>query len=362
MKSVLIVVISIILVIAIGLAVVMGLLIAGKLPQNAFDFSPTLELANRQTFDAASLSQVSISYRSDSVELYVTDGDEVVLEEYFSNWKEEYLARTSINSGHLQISQGERRSGISFGFFSWNSKIKLFVPRQWLGSLSAETSSGSIRCEDSLQLASFSAKASSGSVRIASVQSAGAITLSASSGSVHAENLDAEGDITLSASSGSIRIGTAHGANIYAEGSSGSIQFENAAGAIVRAKASSGSIKFGRLDGAFDLKNSSGSIRVESGTAHGTATGSSGSIRVSLSALDGDVSLQGTSGNVRLAVPNGTAMHFSASTTSGSISSPDDDALSYNQKGNQASGSFGASPQHHVNLQASSGSVRLEWN
>lgn len=365
-KVTMIVVIVLLAVVAIGLCGFLVLSLTGVMPQlNLFSWTGNLELANRQVLSAEELSSLSVQYSSEKIKLlYSASAQEIVLEEYMSSWDEDMLATVNRQDGAVNISAGKRPLRPF-----WRAEIRLYLPAAWAGEVALSNSSGSIRGDEAgtFHFGSFSAKCSSGSIRLNHIESDGDITLQTSSGSVEAQALDApNGRIDLSASSGSIRMGNTNGRQVAANTSSGSIRGKAVCGESVEASASSGSIQFEYLGGQFALKNTSGSITVEGGDGYGTAQTSSGSVRVALEALGGDLSLSSTSGSCRLTLPLGTAIDFSAETNSGSIKVDDAGGLgsvSYNQKGNQAQGSFGqGTAQNAVQMKASSGSVRLEWS
>lgn len=359
MKGLIIGVICFVLVVAVGLVGFLVIGISGGLPQmSLFNWEANLELANRQVFSASEIDELTVQYSSERITLLPSNGDEIVLEEYMSNWDDEMLATTAQSGNSLSIRAGQRPIRI---FSFWRAHINIYVPQQWMGDLKLENSSGSIVCEQDVLVNNFTAASNSGSIKLETVTAKGSIHLKASSGSVKAQQLAADGSVTVSTSSGSIKLGTVQAADIDASASSGSVKFEQARAETITATASSGSIQFEYIEGIFNLQNSSGSIRVEDGIGSGQCQNSSGGVRVTLSELTGNLKMKTTSGNCRLTLPEGTAFNFSGSTTSGSINLPKDGSVGYNQKGNEASGSFGAGAEYLVEMQASSGGVKVEW-
>lgn len=361
MKKALVALIVVIAVLAVGLVAFMVMGITGGMPGGFGFLNARVELANRQTFPASQLRALSMRYSLEEITLLPADGDDIVLEEYFSSWDEGMKAQVETQGDRLNIRQGNRPN--LFGLFSWRGEIKLYLPDSWQGELELESRSGTIVSESELNLQALEAKASSGSIRMSTVRAVGDIALTCTSGSVRAERLQAGGEVQMNTTSGSVRAGTVEAAAITAEANSGSVHFEQATAGTVEAGTTSGGLRFERLDGQFKLKSSSGGVKVEAGAGFGTASATSGSVEVRLDSLEGDVSLKASSGSCKLYVPPGSAFTFSARVSSGGIHTPDDGALSYNQKGNEAQGSFGsAPPTHNVEMEATSGSVRLNWN
>lgn len=352
MKKAMIAMICLMLVLAIGMVAVMvvgitgGGLSIGEPP-----------LVNRQAFSASDYETIRVSYSSESVTVLRSQSGEVVLEEYMSRYNDSMLADIDNGGGALSIRSGER------GWLSmWRCKIKVYLPTDWQGTLYLESSSGSVHVEANYEaLQALEVQSSSGSVHVQRVVCKGDISLKTSSGSVHAEYLETEGQVYLHANSGSVRPGEVKAETIDAESSSGSVQFESAIADRVRGHSNSGSVRFGRLEGLFELSSNSGTVEIENGSGGGNATSSSGSVRITLQQLTANLTMQSNSGSAKLYVPQGTAMHFFGKTNSGSIRTPFNDELSFNERGNEASGSVGASPEYTVDMRASSGSVTVEW-
>lgn len=360
MKKLMIGVICFISLAAVGLLVYMGLVIGKVAPSfGAGGLFSEPPLVNRQVFEASAFSEISLGYHSESITLLPSAGGEVVLEEYMSRWDESMLARVSAAAGSLSIRSGERPMLRIFP--SWRCKVKLYVPAQWLGALSLETTSGGLHSEHDFSFGSFSAKTSSGGIRLGGITAREGISLAATSGGIGCEGLTAGGEVTLKAASGGIRLGAVKAEAPRAESTSGGMHFDSASAREITAENTSGGLRFGRIEGAFRLRNSSGGVSVDGGAGQGSVQTTSGGIRLTLEELQGDLAMEAGSGTVRLYLPAHSAFAFEAETGSGSIRAPEDGGLSYNEKGNEAAGSFGENPEHKVEMRATSGGVRLEW-
>ena len=293
-------------------------------------------LANRQVFSASEIKALAVSYRSDSVTVYPAGGDDVVLEEYFSQWDEGTLATCTQDGGSLVITGGQRAPQLFF-----RSEIRLYIPPKWAADVKLDTSSGSIRSDVFMQFASLSAASNSGSVRLGDVDAgSGEVLLAAKSGSVHAGSV-AGGAVVLNSISGSIRVDSVKGENVVAT-------------------CASGGITVGALQGQFALESKSGGMHVENCAGSGSAKSSSGSVNVAFSALTGPLAAESTSGSVRISLPAGTGVDFSAKTSSGSIRTNFKDRLFYSEDGKTATGTIGEEPRYAVRCQASSGSVHVD--
>lgn len=355
MKKVIVVMICVLLVVAVGLTLFLTRVLSGGFNFSWESIEP--ELANRQVFNADDFDTLVVDYNSESITFLPSSNNEIVLEEYMSEWNDNMLAKISTGGNTLSIQAGERKKFVTM----WNATIKVYLPTQWEGSLQAEANSGSLRCEQDLTLENLLLTTTSGSIRMAGLDVKGTVGMSASSGSISANDITAGGAVTLKSNSGSVNVGKMTAQAITADTSSGSITLESAIATTIHMESSGGSLRAGYLEGIFELQSNSGSIHVEDGKGGGMAKCSSGTVRMVLQELTADLFLKSNSGGVRLTLPSSAAFHFKASTSSGSIKTPFDNQLSFNSKGNEANGSIGQAPQLQVECEASSGSVHVEW-
>lgn len=362
MKKFMIATICLLLVVALGLGAVLVLGLNGTLPVFRFGSVQNLELANRQVFSTSGLKNLSVSYSSERITLLPSATDEIVVEEYMSRWEDDMLATVTHEGDSLAVQSGRRSFNIGI-FNFWRAEVRVYVPAMWLGHVTLTNSSGSIRGEGDFSFQSFTVSNTSGSIKVQSIGAEEDITLSGSSGSISADRLSAGGQVYAENTSGSIKMGEVEGEGITLAASSGSVKCESATAKQVQATSSSGSIHFGYISGEFAIKNTSGSLKVESGSGHGSVEGSSGSVEVSLQALTGDLFLKTTSGSCKLYLPRDTALHFTGHTSSGSVKTPEDASWSeFESRDKQdVKGTLGKDAKHTVEMRASSGSVRLEW-
>lgn len=359
MKKVIVTAICLVLVVAVGLTTILVLGITGVVPSLGWGGNTTRELVNLQVFDASDIDALNVSYSSDEIEILPATGNELVLEEYMTRNDESYKATTALNGGTLSIRAGERPFAI--GMWGFSSRIKLYLPQNWGADVRIENTSGKVEAEVSLNFNSLTVKNTSGSIKLYQVEATGDIHLENTSGSIKADLLRAGGSVILSASSGSVKPGSVYAQEIRASCSSGSIQFDHAAAKTVTAANTSGGVKFDRIEGDFELSTSSGSVDVNSGSGQGSAKSTSGSVDVTLEQLEGDLSLTSTSGGCKLELSRGTEFELYCNTGSGSIKVPQEDAQRYSETNKDVTAVFGQAPEYRVNMQATSGSVKLSW-
>lgn len=187
------------------------------------------------------------------------------------------------------------------------------------------------------------------------------VRLSSSSGNIVLLRELTADNLGLSVNSGSIR---AHEAltvsgSFEAESSSGNIHLDQPLTAqALYARANSGSIS---LDAAtveqFDLRASSGNISATALSGGGSARVNSGSINIGLREPLSDIDLQASSGSIRVEVDSSAAFNFEGRCSSGSIRA--NFPLEKNDKGNRASATVGAKPAFAINAETNSGSINI---
>lgn len=359
MKKLMVVLICILLVVAVGLSLFLYSAINNGFSWFSWNFDTTTELANRQVFSADDFDSLLLQYESDTITILPSAGNEIVLEEYMSEWENNMLAQIDTANRSLTISQGKRPLAV-MGF--WNNQIKLYIPARLTADLTIENHSGSIKSEHNFEVNSLALSSSSGSIKVAGFTVQQDALISTSSGSLYADTLTAGGTATLSASSGSVKAQQIQAQKLYANTNSGSLLLEEAQADTIELKNSSGSIAVGHISGTFDIRSSSGSIKVEGGAGSGSIENTSGSIHLTLQQLTGNLSVKGSSGSQRINLPEDSSFHFQANTSSGSIKTPFDSDLSFNRSGKQATGSVGNSPQWTVECTSTSGSIRVDFS
>lgn len=338
MKKVVIAAIAVVGAIIVALVV---LLIVG-ISKGGFDMAWGLsaELRNRQTFSVEDIDTLMIDYSSDSIHIYQSDGDEIILEEYDTHWDESKAAVTSLNNGTLKITQGKRPIQIGIFIFK-ESYVNIYVPSYWYGDMDVSCTSGSIKAEDDWSLHSMSIKCSSGTIRLGSISADGDLTIKTTSGSIKSSALTANGKLNVHATSGTIKCTAL------------------SAGGSIKVTCNSGTITLEKVTGSFDVSTTSGGVRIGDVSGSGYVEANSGTINLGLSALYGDLSTKTTSGSIKITILEDFSFSFSASVGSGMIKTPFDDSLSYNKSGNKATGNVGGDPQYTLSCQAGSGTIRV---
>jgi len=323
--------------IAVGLICLLTISISRGTEGFSQGFSNT-KLVNTQNISLDEINSINILYQSDDVTFFTSDSEELILKEYMNYTPDDNALSTINKSGSdLTIKNGKQKLRFTaFRLFSSSTRVEIYLPDNYHEKLNIETSSGNINSDLSLTFSEFAASSSSGNIKINEVYS-DRISASASSGNITFQV--AEGNRQFSTTSGNIKVLDGIGDSNF-DASSGNITVKKASGHI-EAEASSGNIDIIDSVGGGDLSTTSGNIKFE------------------LTSLTGDVELTASSGDVRVIFPNEASFDFTAKTSSGDIRTFFDEVLSYNKKGNEASGTVGSSPNIDVNIETSSGNVRV---
>lgn len=359
------------------------------------------ELLTTVPSPAEGVKRLTVTAGSPSVQIIAVDGDTFTAHHYGAKDTPADEWVTVRRDGDTLRVEIPRVNRVYVGVWFVNERLVLEVPRDWIGTVNAETSSGSLNIEDSfswkdtsLQTSSgslrvdrtltidgpFRAKTSSGSLNLDELTAAsadlqtssgslranrsiavtGAFRAQTSSGSLHMDGLTAD-SAELQTTSGSLNADgrlTLTGA-LTAETTSGSLRLSGDVQAqSVRASTSSGHLTVNHAETeTFDLTSTSGGISGGEISGRGQMKSSSGSIRVDTLRLNGDTDVRATSGSVKLGVPRDITFSFEGNSGSGSING--DYEMYYKDKNNKSAffdhGQNGAM----LRVETSSGSIRI---
>lgn len=380
MRKLIITLVSIFAVIAIGLVCLLVVAInSGGLHMNGNSFNLShLELVNTQTVALDGIDDISIEYQADDVVFYTSDSEELILKEYMNfTPKEDELTRINSSRSRLTL-KGRVYNNYSHWLFSMNrsSRMEIYLPSEYSNALSVSSSSGDISSDLIFHVTGFSASSTSGDISLNEVY-AERITSSASSGEITYQT--AEGERSFSSTSGDIRIDSGNG-NTSASSTSGSITIKNANGEL-SAAASSGDIRIEASSGKKDVETTSGEIVITDSDGYTEASASSGDIRISklagagrfgttsgeilvdfaddAAAINDDIRVGASSGDVSLTIPKELQFDFSAEVSSGEIDTFFDNQLSYSKDDKNAYGTIGANPSIQLDISTTSGNIRV---
>ncbi|MDF2510296.1 MAG: hypothetical protein K0S04_162 [Herbinix sp.] len=379
MRKLIIILISIFSIIIVGLIVLLVIMIGygGFRINSSVSGYSNLKLVNTQNADLEGIEAIVIDYDSEDVVLYTSDTGELVLKEYMSfSPKEDDFTRITKSGGKLNL-EG-RKEHVNSWIFGMNrySRMEIYLPSGYSGTLSVSTSSGVIDSDMALILKKFDASCSSGDIKMNEV-TAEDINVSTSSGSITFKK--AEGARSISSSSGDIEIQAGAG-DTQVSSTSGSIIIENVVGQL-KAEASSGDIVIKASSGKKDIRTSSGEIIITDSEGYTRAYASSGDLRITELAGAGDftttsgvvtvifakdasfindnIKIESSSGDVDLTIPSELRFSFNANTSSGDIRTYFDDLIDFSKDERDASGTVGSSPLINLDISTTSGDIQV---
>jgi len=284
-------------------------------------FSMNAKLRNTIEIPLSQVESLSVSYGSKNLKIYVWQEDEIVVKEYLNSGSGDALATKTIENGKAMITGGQTKWGFNLLWGGLGEKIEIYIPESGLTSLELETGSGNIAVQEEFAFTgdNVSVQAGSGNINWGCTKAA---------------------SISLKAGSGNIRVQDLIGEQVSVSTNSGNISVKNISGSIY-AKAGSGNITLEKISGQCEAETGSGNLKVEA------------------KQVTGDISLVSGSGNQRLELPEGLSFELTVKTGSGNINTDYDSALSYNKKGNEATGQVGNAPASKISLKAGSGNVSV---
>ena len=379
MRRFIITMVTVFAVITAGLICLMIVAInAGGLRRSGTYFGSNLKLVNTQNVSLDGIQTLTIDYYSDDVTFYEGDTSELILNEYMSYTPgDDDLTRIIKNESKVRLDG--RRDNFRGWFFNFNrsSRVEIYLPSDYKGELSVSTSSGNISSDMVFAVKNFKASCSSGDIKLTEVY-AGNIDAATSSGNITMDK--AEGKRIISATSGDIKILGGEG-DTGVSSSSGNITIEASKGSL-KAEASSGDITIRNSSGQKDIETTSGQIVITDSDGYTEASASSGDIRINdfsgagnfettsgaiklayaedAAAIEEDIIIKASSGDVNLTLPAEAEFNFQAGTSSGDIRTSFDDSLAFDKNDDHASGIIGSNPSFDLKVTTNSGSIHVD--
>lgn len=161
--------------------------------------------------------------------------------------------------------------------------------------------------------------------------------------------------LQLRSLSGAIRVTDAP-ATVSAETTSGSITVSGAGG-DVKVSSTSGAIDLTQVGGAVKAVATSGGIRAADAGGPVVATTSSGGLNVQAARIQGAYDLSASSGSILMQIPAGAGVTVSARSSSGTVSGPP--WLTIGEGRNSGAGTSGAG-RYTITARTSSGAIRID--
>jgi hypothetical protein len=223
----------------------------------AFNIGRNTSMVKEESFPTDGLNGFNLHTSHQRISVTVNNGENLTIRQYDGD--NAVLFSTDIGGGILTV-RTDPKFTVMIGI-NISPHLEISVPRSYEGTVSLNTSSGSVRIEEGVAWGDTSIKTSSGSVRINAPSSFGALRIKTSSGSIRSGDING-GDITAESSSGSQTFGTlsAEG-SVSLTASSGSVKANAVHSERHQIRTKSGSIRIGELTGEGDVRSNSGSVK-----------------------------------------------------------------------------------------------------
>lgn len=287
------------------LVAVGGLMIAAAVVKGNFDLDNRKGLSDEmKTFEVTeAFSDIHVEDVESNIHLLpAADGEcRVVCPEKLDG---SVYYTVTVSGGKLSIQRHDRRKWFQYIGISLKSQdVKIYLPEEAYGKLTAHSVSGSIRVEEGFTFENANLESTSGSIRMYSAVEK-TLTAESTSGRVTIENASPE---ILTAKTGSGRIALSHirSAEISARSTSGKIELTDViAEEKLYARSTSGGVALEGCDGgAIRLESTSGSVKGTLLSEKIFITDSaSGSVRVPRSAAGGECEISTTSGSIEIEI------------------------------------------------------------
>lgn len=296
------------------------------------------QLVNTQNASLDNIESLDIKFYSDDITFYTSDTEELILKEYknYTPEKDE-LAKISVNNSRLSIKGAETNITHVFGAVNHYSRAEIYLPKDYTRELSVSTTSGNIDSELVFKLKQLELYCSSGDIRINEVY-ADEIAISTTSGNITVQI--AEGNRQISSTSGDI--------DVY--GGTGDSSLDTTSGNVTLKKSS----------GKLSVNTSSGDIRLNALDGGGEISTTSGNVQFKLEKITNDITLNASSGEITLRLPDTASFNFAADSSSGDIRTFFDENLSFSNNRRQATGTIGGTPNITIQTKTTSGNIDIQ--
>ncbi len=319
---------------------------------------PDYKLVQEKELPAESIDSLEIRYRNFmSVIFYENSDDTILIREYLNFTPSNKQLSEIKTAGDTVTVQGPKTNFYTGSFLpAPNGYTEIWLPSKIYDSLSVQTVSGDIRSDFPLAPGALTANSTSGDITFPDLES-DRTSVSTISGDILLSSVSGA-SVSLSTTSGNIVTGDISGESNVST-TSGEVRITEAEKNL-SVNSVSGDVRVESLNAPFRFNTTSGEIIVENGSGSGKASSVSGDIRLSLTdALTGNLTLNTTSGDIALALPETSSFYLDFDSTSGSCNTFFDDRLSFNKRGNQASGEYGSNSENKLNVSTTSGDLRI---
>lgn len=344
-------------------------------------FSKESSLIKEENISSNGIKKLNIDTDDCSIRFSAGSGNSINIQQYGpSNSDDDDKFTISQNGDTLKIEKRHQIFKFSFFVFTF-PRLLIEVPSNWYGNVTASTASGGITLSDEFNWEEVKLKALSGGIGIDENLTAKKLSADSSSGSIKClEDLKIEESIKLSTLSGGIRLkGNITSQELKASSSSGGfscdgdlnitdeVKVNALSGSVkllrnitsnkVELESSSGGIKGGKINASnFNIHSRSGSTNIESLSGSGSIASSSGGIKIDNFSPKDNVELSCLSGGINISLPKDLSFTFNAKVTSGGVHTD----FPTSNEGRNYSATVGENPTASIKLDSSSGGITVK--
>lgn len=253
--------------------------------------NPTANLINTQEWASSSVSKIHLDYYFDEILILPSSNSNIVLKEYLSQKGSQYQASISNSGGTVKVTQGERPSGVTY-----SSKIELYVPNNYNGTVQLDVADGSIAVRGVLTIDTMILNLDEGKIQVDKLTATNKFTTKSDYGVVYLTDCKGNVDVTV-------------------------------------------------YDGSIIVANSNigGSIKATDYTV----------MNIGLSGVYSNININNKEGTVRLALPTGDSFKIDAIVTDKYGTLSNTFSNTFTQSGNTLTGSWGSNPSKTVTVSTS---------
>lgn len=276
----------------------------------------SLPLVDEHEFGITDLKKIVISYANASLKVEASDGEKVKIREYMSRNNPDYQVRTELSSDTLKVIQGNVPH-----FLPLKIKVQILIPKQFAGDLQILNRSGNLQVQGLTNLNRINSDVRSGLIYLNNIKN-NQLMINANSGKVTLDNVYVQGAMAIDSRSGVTELSSVYSPDFNIEARSGSIKGVDVSGA--------------------------GKVLAKSGT-----------IKLIFKEITGDISVDNSSGTIKMMMPENDSYAFDLEAKSGSVKMKHQADFKHDVP-NLKEGVVGNDPQYTLTARAKSGTIKVE--
>ena len=275
-----------------------------------------------EEYPAEGIDAINIDLSRHDLRVVPDDRDTIRVIQYgpASGLDSRYLIHTSRSGSALNVSSSGTDVHVFFGLIPY-TRVEISVPEKYDGSILAGTTSGDVDVEG-VSASSLRIETTSGEADAADIRNAREVTVSATSGDAELSRFSAS-DVTVRTTSGDVDVNEVQADSLRSETTSGDAELVSIHADTLQCSASSGSVSVRGASevGVADIDSTSGDVSTTFDTLREytrSATSGSTDLTVKDAAELKSIRAEASSGDVYIALPDGTSVRADLRPTSGS--------------------------------------------